>query len=72
MSPPPFSTYGFQKLAAEYFAKGAWEQYKLPFTIARPFNCIGIGGRALGDVEIKSGNVKLAMSHVVPDIIQKL
>lgn len=73
LSPPPFSTYGFQKLAAEYFAKGAWEQYKLPFTIARPFNCIGIGeGRALGDVEIKSGNVKLAMSHVVPDIIQKI
>ena len=73
ISPPPFSTYGFQKLAAEYFAKGAWEQYKLPFTIARPFNCIGIGeGRALGDVEIKSGNVKLAMSHVVPDIIQKI
>jgi len=73
LSPPPFSTYGFQKLAAEYFAKGAWEQYKLPYTIARPFNCIGIGeGRALGDVEIKSGNVKLAMSHVVPDIIQKI
>ena len=73
LSPPPFSTYGFQKLASEYFAKGAWEQYKLPFTIARPFNCIGIGeGRALGDVEIKSGNVKLAMSHVVPDLIQKI
>src|SRR3954470_16162883 len=26
-SPPPISTYGFQKLAAEYFAKGAWEQF---------------------------------------------
>ena len=23
-SPPPVSTYGFQKLASEYFAKGAW------------------------------------------------
>src|SRR5438309_7088058 len=23
-SPPPRSTYGFQKLACEYFAKGAW------------------------------------------------
>ena len=41
--PPPSSTYGFQKLATEYFAKGAYEQYKLPFTIVRPFNCIGIG-----------------------------
>ena len=39
----------------------------------RPFNCVGIGERrALGDVEISSGNVKLAMSHVVPDIIQKI
>ena len=26
-SPPPLSTYGFQKLACEYFAKGAFEQY---------------------------------------------
>jgi len=26
-SPPPRSTYGFQKLATEYFARGAHEQY---------------------------------------------
>ena len=26
--PPPLSTYGFQKLACEYFAQGAWEQYR--------------------------------------------
>ncbi len=72
-SPPPLSTYGFQKLACEYFAKGAWEQYKLPYTIIRPFNCIGIGEkRALCDKEIMSGNVKLAMSHVVPDLLQKV
>jgi nucleoside-diphosphate-sugar epimerase len=71
--PPPTSTYGFQKLACEYFAQGAWEQYKLPYTILRPFNCVGIGEqRALTDVEIPSGNVKLAMSHVVPDICQKV
>jgi len=71
--PPPLSTYGFQKLSCEYFAKGAWEQYKLPYTIIRPFNCIGIGEkRALCDKEILSGNVKLAMSHVVPDLVQKV
>ena len=29
-------------------------------------------GRALGDVEVLSGNVKLAMSHVVPDVVQKV
>ena len=70
---PPLSSYGFQKLAVEYFARAAWDQYQLPYTIVRPFNCVGIGeGRALGDVEVPSGNVKLAMSHVVPDLVQKI
>ena len=72
-SPPPLSTYGFQKLSTEYFAQGAREQYGLPSTICRPFNCVGIGEqRALTDVEIHSGNVKLAMSHAVPDLVQKI
>jgi UDP-glucose 4-epimerase len=71
--PPPRSSYGFQKLAVEYFARAAWEQYRLPYTIVRPFNCVGIGeARAAGDVEVLSGNVKLAMSHVVPDLVQKV
>jgi UDP-glucose 4-epimerase len=71
--PPPLSSYGFQKLAVEYFARAAWDQYQLPFTVVRPFNCVGIGeSRALGDEDILSGNVKLAMSHVVPDLVQKV
>jgi nucleoside-diphosphate-sugar epimerase len=71
--PPPRSTYGFQKLATEYYTQGAWEQYKLPFTIIRPFNCVGVGERrALCEKEVLSGNVRLAMSHVVPDLIQKI
>lgn len=71
--PPPLSSYGFQKLAVEYFARAAWDQYGLPYTIVRPFNCVGVGeGRALGEAEVLSGNVKLAMSHVVPDLIQKI
>lgn len=71
--PPPLSTYGFQKLACEYFCKGAFEQYGLPYTVIRPFNCVGTGEkRALCDKEILSGNVKLAMSHVVPDLVQKV
>ena len=70
--PPPLSTYGFQKLACEYFAQGAWEQYRLPYTVIRPFNCVGTGEkRALCDREITSGNIRLAMSHVVPDLVQK-
>lgn len=71
--PPPLSAYGFQKLAVEYYARAAWDQYRLPYTIVRPFNCVGVGeGRALGQVEVLSGNVKLAMSHVVPDLVQKI
>lgn len=71
--PPPLSSYGFQKLAVEYFARAAWDQYKLPYTICRPFNCVGIGeARALGGAQIKSGNIDLALSHVVPDIVQKI
>jgi len=71
--PPPLSSYGFQKLAVEYFARAAFDQYGLPYTIVRPFNCVGVGeGRALGEAEVLSGNVKLAMSHVVPDLVQKV
>jgi len=71
--PPPLSSYGFQKLAVEYFARAAKGQYDIDYTILRPFNCVGIGeSRALGDVEINSGNVQLAMSHVVPDLVQKV
>ena len=71
--PPPASSYGFQKLAVEYFARAARDQYGVPFTICRPFNCVGVGEmRARADVEVLSGNVKLAMSHVVPDLVPKV
>ncbi|GMQ85982.1 MAG: hypothetical protein BMS9Abin07_1552 [Acidimicrobiia bacterium] len=67
------SSYGFQKLAVEYFAHAAYDQYGLPYSITRPFNCVGVGeARAVGEIEVLSGNVKLAMSHVVPDLIQKV
>lgn len=70
--PPPTSSYGFQKLAVEYWARAAWQQHQLPYTIIRPFNCVGIGeARAKTETEIPSGNITLAMSHVVPDLIQK-
>lgn len=70
---PPSSTYGFQKLASEYFCKGAWEQYGLPYTIIRPFNCVGIGeDRAISGKDILNGNVKIMTSHVLPDLIQKI
>jgi nucleoside-diphosphate-sugar epimerase len=71
--PPPVSSYGFQKLATEYFARAAWDQHGLPYVIIRPFNCVGIGeGRARGSEEVMSGNIRLAMSHVLPDLVQKV
>jgi UDP-glucose 4-epimerase len=71
--PPPISSYGFQKLAVEYYARAAYQQYDLPYTIVRPFNCVGTGEiRAQSEIEVLSGNVKLAMSHVVPDLVQKI
>lgn len=66
--PPPDSTYGFQKLAVEYFCKGAYEQYGLDYTIVRPFNCVGVGEEPSGKVE-SVGNVSMVLSHVVPDLI---
>jgi len=73
ITPPPLSTYGFQKLACEYFCKGANEQYGLPYTIIRPFNCVGVGeDKALGEEVVTSGNVEMMMSHVLPDLINKV
>jgi len=70
--PSPLSTYGFSKLSTEYFCKGAYEQYGLPYTIIRPFNCVGVGeDKTLNDNNITSGNIKLMLSHVVPDLINK-
>jgi len=71
--PPPMSTYGFQKLASEYFCLGASQQYGVPYTIVRPFNCVGLGEEeAVGEAEVYSGNIKLQMSHVLPDLVNKV
>ena len=71
-SPPPISSYGFQKLAVEYFAKSAYSQYGLEYSIARPFNCVGIGEiKAKTNKELNESSKKLALSHVVPDLILK-
>ena len=80
--PPPASSYGFQKLAVEYFARAAWQQHGLPYTIVRPFNCVGIGeappaARAgprapAGRGQAGPANTALVMSHVVPDLVRKV
>lgn len=70
--PPPISSYGFQKLAVEYFAKSAFSQYGLEYSIARPFNCVGIGEvKTSTDKTLSKNSANLALSHVVPDLILK-
>ena len=70
--PPPISSYGFQKLAVEYFARSAFSQYGLEYSIARPFNCVGIGEvKTKTEKKLSDSSSKLALSHVVPDLILK-
>lgn len=67
------SSYRFQKRAVEYFARDAWDQHNVLFTMVRPFNCVGIGEQcALGDSEISSSNLKLTRSHVGPEVVPKV
>jgi nucleoside-diphosphate-sugar epimerase len=71
--PPPSSSYGFQKLAVEYYARAARDQYGLPYTIVRPFNCVGIGEQpSVWQGGTLPGNALLARSHVVPDIVERV
>lgn len=73
LCPPALLTYGFQKLASEYFAISAFNQHKLPYTIIRACNCIGIGEqKTLCEGEVPSGSVNIGMIHVIPDLVQKI
>jgi UDP-glucose 4-epimerase len=70
--PPPVSTFGFQKLATEYFARGAWEQYRLPYTILRLSNVVGVGERRSVGSAGSVANVKLALYNMVPDLVLRI
>jgi UDP-glucose 4-epimerase len=72
VSPPPVSTFGFQKLASEYFAQGAWEQYRLPATILRLSNVVGVGERRLPGPGVGNGELKLALNNAVPDLARRI
>lgn len=75
-SPPPRSTFGFQKLATEYFARGAWEQYRLPYTIIRPSSPVGRSpAEDLLDLRAEpaaASSSKLYTNHAVPDLVIKI
>ncbi len=62
-SPPPLTGYGFSKLAAEYIAKTYFEEFGIPYVIARPFNAYG-AGETPGDY--------VGYSHIIPDLVKKI
>lgn len=61
--PPPLSAYGFSKLVGEQYCQAFWDEYKLPYSICRPFNAYGIN-------EIPGLDVGYA--HVIPDLVKKI
>ncbi|WP_229887691.1 NAD-dependent epimerase/dehydratase family protein [Streptomyces olivaceoviridis] len=69
---PPATAYGFQKLAVEYYARAAWSQYGLPYTIVRPFNCVGAGERHAPHTSTSSEEQqRLVRGHVIPDFVER-
>lgn len=61
--PTPVSAYGFSKLIGEYYCRFFFEEFKLPFTICRPFNIYGPEDLPQNEV---------ASSHVIPDLVKKI
>jgi nucleoside-diphosphate-sugar epimerase len=61
--PPPFTAYGFSKLIGEWYCRAFFDQFRLRYTIARPFNAIGPDEEA-GD--------EVGDAHVIPDLVKKV
>jgi nucleoside-diphosphate-sugar epimerase len=58
----PRSSYGFSKLAGEYYCRAAHDEHGLPYSIVRPFNAYG-PGEVPGD--------EPGIAHIVPDLIER-
>ena len=71
-SPPPHSTFGFQKLSSEYFAKGAHEQYRVPYTILRLGNVVGAGERLVPHAAATAGDRRLALGNTIPELAVRI
>ncbi len=61
--PPPVSSYGFSKLSGEWYCRSFWDQYRLPYTICRPFNAYGIN---------EFPEREIGYAHVIPDLVRKI
>jgi len=61
--PPPLTAYGFSKLSGEWYCRSFWDQYKLPYSICRPFNAYGIN---------EFPEREAGYAHVIPDLVRKI
>jgi len=61
--PPPLTSYGFSKLTGEWYCHAFWDQYRLPFSICRPFNAYGVN---------EFPEQEPGYAHVIPDLIRKI
>lgn len=61
--PPPISSYGFSKLIGEQYCRAFWDEYRLPYSICRPFNAYGIN---------EYPGEEVGYAHVIPDLIKKI
>lgn len=61
--PVPKTSYGLSKLVGEWYCKAFWQEYRLPYTICRPFNAYGINEYPTEEV---------GYAHVIPDLIKKI
>lgn len=61
--PPPISSYGFSKLIGEKYCQAFWDEYKLKYSICRPFNAYGIN---------EHPGEEVGYAHVIPDLIKKI
>ena len=62
-SPPPLTGYGFSKLITEYISQTYYDEFSVPYVVARPFNAYGPGENP-GDW--------VGYSHVIPDLVNKI
>lgn len=61
--PPPVTAYGFSKLSGEWYCRAFWDQYRLPYSICRPFNAYGIN---------EFPEKEPGYAHVIPDLVRKI
>lgn len=61
--PPPVTAYGFSKLTGEWYCRAFWDEYKLPFSVCRPFNAYGVN---------EFPEREIGYAHVIPDLVRKI